>query len=207
MPRPWTPAVSTAPGPRTSYRDVPDTAAQRAFRAVALLLAVAAVALRISGQWPSCTGRRPPGRGRPRMRPPVLQAGSRTSPSTARSVPVLRDLGGQRGAGHPDCRPGRLRKRQIHARQAAGRLAPADTGRRRGSLQLGSLGRRSADSVPGFSGRPGRSAHRPGAVVPARGLRPAGCGRPCSPRWGPPSRRSWRSAWKTAARPAEMLAP
>ena len=37
---------------RTSYRDVPDTAAQRAFRAVALLLAVAAVALRISGRWP-----------------------------------------------------------------------------------------------------------------------------------------------------------
>ena len=46
---------------RTSYRDVPDTAAQRAFRAVALLLAVAAVALRISGQWPdmqwpACSG-------------------------------------------------------------------------------------------------------------------------------------------------------
>ncbi|WP_052500525.1 energy-coupling factor transporter transmembrane component T [Arthrobacter sp. SPG23] len=37
---------------RTSYRDVPDTAAQRGFRVLALLLAAAAVALRISGQWP-----------------------------------------------------------------------------------------------------------------------------------------------------------
>jgi energy-coupling factor transport system permease protein len=41
---------------RTSYRDVPDTAAQRAFRAVALLLAAAAVALRLSGQWPELQG-------------------------------------------------------------------------------------------------------------------------------------------------------
>jgi energy-coupling factor transport system permease protein len=40
------------PMARTSYREVPDTAAQRTFRAVALLLAAAAVALRISGQWP-----------------------------------------------------------------------------------------------------------------------------------------------------------
>lgn len=37
---------------RTSYREVPDTATQRAVRAVALLVAVAAVGLRISGQWP-----------------------------------------------------------------------------------------------------------------------------------------------------------
>jgi len=39
-------------GARTSYREVTDSAAQRMFRAVALLLAAAAVALRISGQWP-----------------------------------------------------------------------------------------------------------------------------------------------------------
>jgi energy-coupling factor transport system permease protein len=37
---------------RTSYRDVPDTAAQRAVRAVALLVAATAIVLRISGQWP-----------------------------------------------------------------------------------------------------------------------------------------------------------
>jgi len=37
---------------RTSYREVPDTAAQRAFRAVALAAAAAAVGLRISGHWP-----------------------------------------------------------------------------------------------------------------------------------------------------------
>ncbi|CAN7320205.1 energy-coupling factor transporter transmembrane component T [Arthrobacter sp. LjRoot14] len=37
---------------RTSYREVPDTAAQRGFRAVVLLLALILVALRISGHWP-----------------------------------------------------------------------------------------------------------------------------------------------------------
>lgn len=37
---------------RTSYREVPDSAAQRGFRAGALLLAAAAVALRIFGLWP-----------------------------------------------------------------------------------------------------------------------------------------------------------
>lgn len=37
---------------RTSYREVPDTAAQRGIRAVALLAAVAAVGLRIFGYWP-----------------------------------------------------------------------------------------------------------------------------------------------------------
>lgn len=41
---------------RTSYREVPDTAAQRALRTVALLLAVAAVALRIFGHWPEIQG-------------------------------------------------------------------------------------------------------------------------------------------------------
>jgi energy-coupling factor transport system permease protein len=37
---------------RTSYRDVADSAGQRGFRAVALLLAAAAVVIRISGLWP-----------------------------------------------------------------------------------------------------------------------------------------------------------
>jgi energy-coupling factor transport system permease protein len=37
---------------RTSYREVPDSFAQKTFRAVALLLAAAAVALRVSGHWP-----------------------------------------------------------------------------------------------------------------------------------------------------------
>ncbi|MBP1235150.1 energy-coupling factor transport system permease protein [Arthrobacter sp. PvP102] len=37
---------------RTSYREVPDTAGQRGFRAVALLLALILVVLRISGHWP-----------------------------------------------------------------------------------------------------------------------------------------------------------
>jgi energy-coupling factor transport system permease protein len=37
---------------RTSYRDVPDPASQRGIRAIALLVTVAAVVLRISGHWP-----------------------------------------------------------------------------------------------------------------------------------------------------------
>jgi energy-coupling factor transport system permease protein len=37
---------------RTSYRDVADSAGQRGFRAVALLLAATAVVMRISGLWP-----------------------------------------------------------------------------------------------------------------------------------------------------------
>lgn len=40
------------PGPRSSYREVPDSRAQRRFRALALLVAAAAVALRIAGAWP-----------------------------------------------------------------------------------------------------------------------------------------------------------
>ncbi len=37
---------------RTSYRDVPDSAAQRGVRVIALLAGAAAVGLRISGHWP-----------------------------------------------------------------------------------------------------------------------------------------------------------
>ncbi|WP_211878651.1 energy-coupling factor transporter transmembrane component T [Pseudarthrobacter albicanus] len=40
-------------GPRTSYRDVADPPAQRRFRAVALLLAAVAVALRLAASWPA----------------------------------------------------------------------------------------------------------------------------------------------------------
>jgi energy-coupling factor transport system permease protein len=41
------------PGPRTSYREVPDPPAQRWGRAVALLLAAAAVAWRLAASWPA----------------------------------------------------------------------------------------------------------------------------------------------------------
>jgi len=40
-------------GPRTSYRDVADTAGQRRFRAVALVLTAAAVAARLVVSWPA----------------------------------------------------------------------------------------------------------------------------------------------------------
>jgi energy-coupling factor transport system permease protein len=43
----------SAPGPRTSYRHVEDPPGQRLFRAVALTLAVAAVALRLLASWPA----------------------------------------------------------------------------------------------------------------------------------------------------------
>ena len=42
-----------APGPRTSYREVPDPPVQRRFRAVLLLLAAAAVAIRLGASWPA----------------------------------------------------------------------------------------------------------------------------------------------------------
>ena len=42
-----------SPGPRTSYREVVDPPAQRRFRAVLLLLAAAAVALRFGASWPA----------------------------------------------------------------------------------------------------------------------------------------------------------
>lgn len=40
-------------GPRTSFREVADSRAQRLFRVVALVLAAAAVALRIASSWPA----------------------------------------------------------------------------------------------------------------------------------------------------------
>ena len=40
-----------SPGPRTSYRELEDPAGQRVFRACALLIAAAAVALRLAGGW------------------------------------------------------------------------------------------------------------------------------------------------------------
>lgn len=42
-----------APGPHTSYRHVEDPPGQRLFRAVALVLAAAAVALRLQASWPA----------------------------------------------------------------------------------------------------------------------------------------------------------
>lgn len=42
-----------APGPRTSYRQLQDPPGQRIFRAAALLLAAAAVALRLVAAWPA----------------------------------------------------------------------------------------------------------------------------------------------------------
>ena len=42
-----------SPGPRTSYREVADPPAQRRFRAALLLLAAAAVALRLVASWPA----------------------------------------------------------------------------------------------------------------------------------------------------------
>lgn len=41
------------PGPRTSYREVADPPAQRRLRAVLLVLAAAAVALRVGASWPA----------------------------------------------------------------------------------------------------------------------------------------------------------
>jgi energy-coupling factor transport system permease protein len=41
------------PGPRTSYRQVEDPPRQRLFRAVALILAAAAVVLRLLASWPA----------------------------------------------------------------------------------------------------------------------------------------------------------
>lgn len=42
-----------APGPRTSYREVADPPVERRFRAALLLLATAAVAVRIGASWPA----------------------------------------------------------------------------------------------------------------------------------------------------------
>ena len=42
-----------SPGPHTSYRDVRDSAAQRSFRAAALLLACGAVIVRLALSWPA----------------------------------------------------------------------------------------------------------------------------------------------------------
>lgn len=41
------------PGPRTSYREVPDSAAQQSIRAAALLLAAACVTWRLVASWPA----------------------------------------------------------------------------------------------------------------------------------------------------------
>ena len=103
---------------------------------------------------------------------------------------------GQRPSRHADRRPGRLRQRQDHPGEAAGRLAPARTVRSAHAAPWRWRGR--AAGVPRRPGRSPDQSRPPGRAgwATSRRMRPP-CSPLCAPRWP----RSWPLASRTGAPP------